>query len=580
MRRETADLVIIGAGIYGVETAKTYLQVHPDQKVVLLDGGESMGGTWSRERVYPSLHANNTLGWLEFPDMPMTPEEFDVKPGEHIKGAAVRDYLVAYAKRFQVFDKIRLRTKVDSVERAEEGGWLVSWTVSSAGASDKVGTIHAKRLVVATGHTCEALLPRFKGQASFQKPLFHTKDWSLHYDLLTTAHEALVLGAGKSAYDAAYMFADAGIKTHMVVRASGHGPAWMCKYEATPLKLGLEGLAMRRVIGLLSPCMWGHDGEYGFVRRFLHGTWLGRKITKAFWGIVHNDVVQLSGIMDHPGSRKLLPWTDFFWSGTSCSILNHDKDFYQFVRDGLVEVHVADIEELGTDSVRLSTGETLKVDAMVCSTTWKDRPSINFLPSGSEAKLGLPHFSPDPDPEGHFARADRKVLETFPLLHDQPVINRHLTSIPTAENEPFDPTTENMPYLLYRFMVPPAYLRDRSLVFLGVPLTFNQGQMAPTQALWATAYFDGHVEVPEEKAAMEETILHARHARWRAPAGYGAKFPDWIFDTMPCIDMMYKDIGVFGWRKTGWKDLFAPYMPADFRGVVGEYVRKYREADK
>lgn len=563
--------------------AKTYIQLHPSYKIVILDAGSSLGGTWSKERIYPGLKANNTLGWLEFPDMPMTPKEFDVQPGEHMKSEAVYAYLEAYAERFHIRERIRLRNKVESIEHLEKdgGGWLVNYVrpaataaAAAVGSGVERGSIRASKLAIATGRTSEPLLPQFKGQETLQIPMFHTRDWAQYPDLLKSAKETVVLGGGKSAFDAAYMSADAGIKTHMILRASGRGPTWMSQYYTTPLQISLETLAVTRLIGLFSPCIWADGGSYGLARRFLHGTWLGQKITSAFWGIVQDDTLKLSGIRGHPGTEKLIPWSDFFWSGTSCSILNYDKDFFQFVRDGLIEVHVADIERVHDDIVVLSTGESLKVDAMVCATSWKDRPAFNFLPAGSEAKLGLPHYDTEPDRQGRFTRADEEVFAKFPKLRQQPVLNKNLAALPTSEDEPFDPTQCNVPWLLYRFMVPTAYLSDRSIAFVGVPLSFNQAQMSTAEALWISAYFDGRVELPTEEQAVEQTVLHARHARWRNPAGYGASFPDWIFDTMPYLDMVYKDIGVHGWKKTILADLFTPYTPSVFAGVVEEYQRK------
>ena len=42
--------------------AKVYIQLHPTYKIIVLDGNESLGGTWSKERIYPGLKTNNKLG--------------------------------------------------------------------------------------------------------------------------------------------------------------------------------------------------------------------------------------------------------------------------------------------------------------------------------------------------------------------------------------------------------------------------------------------------------------------------------------------------------------------------------------
>ena len=67
----------------------------------------------------------------------------------------------------------------------------------------------------------------------------------------------------------------------------------MEKYESTPFKIGLENLVNTRAVGWFSPCVWAHYEGYGMLRRFLHGTWLGRRIVEGFWAIVQSDSIQI-----------------------------------------------------------------------------------------------------------------------------------------------------------------------------------------------------------------------------------------------------------------------------------------------
>lgn len=41
------DLAIIGAGIYGIQAARTYLELHPYDKVIVFEGSGDVGGVWS-----------------------------------------------------------------------------------------------------------------------------------------------------------------------------------------------------------------------------------------------------------------------------------------------------------------------------------------------------------------------------------------------------------------------------------------------------------------------------------------------------------------------------------------------------
>lgn len=51
--------------------------------------------------------------------------------------------------------------------------------------------------------------------------------------------------------------------------------------------------------------------------------------------------------------------------------------------------------------------------------------------------------------------------------------------------------------------------------------------------------------------------------------------PDFVFDAVPYMDLMMRDLGLQPNRKQGWKDVWQPYGPADYRGCVDEWVEKH-----
>jgi cation diffusion facilitator CzcD-associated flavoprotein CzcO len=140
-----------------LSVAKTYIELHPTTKVVLLDDADTVGGTWAKHRLYPGLVSNNLLGTFEYSDFPMD-ETYGVKPGQPIPGTVVHKYLENYAKRFGVLGLIRFKSKVETAERKEGDGWIL--TVSSGGQQKQ---IHTSKLVVATGLTSEPFMPAFAG---------------------------------------------------------------------------------------------------------------------------------------------------------------------------------------------------------------------------------------------------------------------------------------------------------------------------------------------------------------------------------------------------------------------------------
>ncbi|KAJ5699137.1 hypothetical protein N7462_001142 [Penicillium macrosclerotiorum] len=581
---ETVDLVVVGAGWNGLVAVKTYRELNPDSHVLLLEAANSIGGVWAKHRLYRGLKSNNMLGTYEFSDFPMD-ETFGVKPGQHIPGDVIQRYLEAYAERFDFIDRIRLEHRVDSAQHNLDGTWQLQVT-----NHDRQMTIDTRKLIVATGVTSQAYLPDFEGQATFNAPIVHCRDMLAHdAELFQDGRRATVFGGTKSAYDAAYACATAGMQVDWIIRESGHGPIWMAPPFVTPLKKWLEKLVTTRFLTWFSPCIWGDADGFPRVRRFLHGSWLGRKLVDAFWAVLADDVVQLNGFDKHPEMKKLKPWVSPFWIASSLSILNYPTDFFDLIKDGTIKVHIADLDHLSDHQVHLSTGEVLDTTSLICSTGWRCTPNLKFLPEGIDRDLGFP-WSSDPLDEKMVKAADDEILRRFPRLRSGPDVNPKYKPL-TEQAEAAVPH----PFRLTRFMVPLSQVRERSLAFMGITMTINTALVAQTQALWIAAYFGGHLTPtavehcpPAVRAASDakseddaeldlkwETALHSEFGKYRYPAGFGRRNPDFVFDAIPYIDLMLRDLGLAPARKQGLlARCFDPYGTEDYKGLVGEWKAK------
>lgn len=350
----------------------------------------------------------------------------------------------------------------------------------------------------------------------------------------------------------------------------------MAPAYVTPLKKWLEKLTCTRLLTWFSPCIWaGADGFSG-IRNLLHGTKIGRFVVDGFWNVLKNDVITLNKFNEHPEVAKLKPWTDPMFTASSLSILNYEKNIFNFVRDGTIQVHIADITSLGQNKVYLSSGGGLLVDALVACTGWKHRPALNFVTHGRELGLPQPTSTMPASLKSLTAKSDVEILNNFPRLKNQPAPNPKAKPLPTT-------TTEDhfSCYHLYRFMVPPAFAEYRDIAFSGACQPISTSIVAQVQALWIAAYFNEDQRllssVLGEEEMQESAVLHNRFGKWRYPAGFGAKYPDFVFDTIPYIDLLLTDLGLKVWRKSGkvaeWTE---GYGPDDYRGLVEEYtdVRK------
>lgn len=141
---------------------------------------------------------------------------FGVEHNEHIPGEVVNAYLKAYAVKFGIVELIRFQTKVIVAEHQEtaEGGWILT----VANSKQEESKVFARRLILATGLTSDAFLPRFEGQETFGGRIFHSKDFLQNNDTLETTKSVTVFGATKFAWDAVYAYAMAGVTVNWVIR--------------------------------------------------------------------------------------------------------------------------------------------------------------------------------------------------------------------------------------------------------------------------------------------------------------------------------------------------------------------------
>ncbi|KAI1801716.1 FAD/NAD(P)-binding domain-containing protein [Daldinia bambusicola] len=598
---EEYDVAVIGAGFHGLAAAKQIHCTQPGRSLVVFDGQSSIGGKWAKNNLFPGLKTNNLLGTYEFPDFPMSPDRFDVKPGQNIPGEVIHTYLQAYAEEFDISKFVRLETLVATAEHQDtaEGGWILTikkW-------SQQETKVFAHKLVVATGILSKPFMPRFNGQESFGGKILHSKDFPENMDTLK-AKTVTVFGAGKSGWDAVYQYATAGAKVNWVIRSSGHGPVWMAPSYVTPFKLWIEKLANTRFLTWFSPCIWGDADGYWGIRYFYHRTAIGRFLVDRFWDILSYDVITLNKFDSHPDTAKLKPWFPVMFTGCSYSILNYEQDFFQLVKSDKVNVHIGEITELSPGKVHLADGTEFQSEVFLANTGWTHAPPIKFLPEGIEKELGVPHEVVGNAPLNDLAnnrtlleRADRDILERFPRLKIQPVWNKNFTPLIEQRGISTDARSRapHTPYMLYRFLVPasPRFLCPRDVAFIGCQTNLSNIITAHLTGLWVSAYFSGNLandpskavdDKDEMKKLQYETVLHNRFGKWRYPTEWGNKGPNFIFDAVPYFDLLQQDLGLNPFRKgSTLAEMYEPYGPDDYRYINEEWQQKQaslKDADR
>jgi hypothetical protein len=510
----------------------------------------------------------------EHPDFPMDEDRFGVKRGEHITAEKMFEYLTAFVEWANIEQFLRLKTTVEVIEKGQNGE---EWTLNCVSESVR-NVIKTTKLVIAVGTTNKPLLPRYPTSARFQPLVIHAKDFPRYFkDVVKSGTHTAIVGSGKSAWDVAYACCQHKDSTAtLLIRPSGSGPMWMTPTHVTPLSLWLEKLVFTRFFGFMSPCPWaGTTGIEGWMRLFLQKTWLGRKIVNAFWGILGEDAIALNGLDSHPETKKLRPWRSAFEVGNGLSIHNYPTSFFDLVRDGRIKVVVDEVEELtGDRDVRLKSGETLEVDAVVCATGWQKGYTFNFKPKGLEKELGMPHAGLDADEDRILNNIEEELYKDFPYLKERDTRRNHHPD-PALRYDQNIEQAKAQPYRLHRFIAPPSTLPDRNIAFAGALHTLGSFPCAYIQSLWITKYLDGTLSLPSSSPTkiLEETYRDTQYCVLRGAMSYGGTLPDLVFDSLPYFDTLLRDLGLEGKRKggvLGVAECVKSYGPEDYRGLLDD----------
>ncbi|KAL8727153.1 MAG: hypothetical protein Q9166_006249 [cf. Caloplaca sp. 2 TL-2023] len=515
--QEQFDVVIIGAGWYGLIAASTYLRLAPNTKLLILDNGRSIGGVWSKERIYPNLFAQVGHGLFEYSFYPMKKE--GLTPDRYISGNTIHGYLNDFAKDHDLVRRIRLNTTVTNIEKSKSDLWQLD--IKNADA------IKAKKLIVASGVSSDPYTPSWPKE-NFNKPIIHSAQVGTSLGTLQSlaTNRVVVLGAAKSAYDTVFLLLKAGKKVDWVIREDGSGPLAIMPPRILGIMNTVDVMATR-ALASFSPAILNTTGLW---YKFLHKTRIGRAITTKFWRNLTRAAEYHADYNKSENAKKLRPIPSGYGSFSDDNHVN--------LRDGTV---------LETDCVILCTGWTHNLG------TFKPELREQYgLPSKADHSIKWQKLD---------AQAEDKVNSELPLLANPP--------------DTVVPSTERRPWRLYRRLISPTMSAqgDRSLFFPGQIHSVYTPLVAEFQALWGVAWMLGRLQLPAQKEMEEEVSL------WNAWTGkryleQGRKHAYSIYDYLAYIDTLAKDLGIKTNRKRNpISEMFSSYRPSDYNGLIDEYLR-------
>jgi dimethylaniline monooxygenase (N-oxide forming) len=592
-KNQALDVLIIGAGVYGICFVSTHLTLHPTDDVLLVDADESVGGVWSKSRSYPLFWSQSGTRMAGFPDVPYRPPPEAEVYHDLTEAKYLSRYLEDYMDE-KVFHGRKMRerfvggVRVKNVWREDGGKGIWRAKAERGGAEVRFA---ARKVIVATGLSSLPNMPSFSGSQTFRGPVVHQKDFA-RSKLFTSdepkveQHEnTTIYGGGKSAADMAYAAAKdnlrrGGGKVNWIIRSSGTGPLTMINPKSPfPEWMGYKNITeMSNTRGMAALSSANPYLPANSWREWVFGTRVGEWLLDKIWKTTESlstagadfsgregRLEGFEGLMPTPGVSR--------WHGGPFGFLQRE-DFWDTIARN-VRIWRGEIMEAAENAVVLEDGRGVQTDVLLCATGWKQE--FPFFPPSEAARLGLPI----PLREGELVEEERRQWKELDIEAEEKVFQRwpRLKEVPRTARFEFGST----PYRLYRYALP---VSDPTIAFLGLPLVPNSYHTALVQSLLAIAHLDGHLcqqnQSPCSLTAREmrqDVAFINAWSRIRYPM-HGALGNVVVFEMLSYTDAVLAELGLKSHRaskrermtwKGWWRDVSAPALAEDYAGLVEEF---------
>jgi monooxygenase len=205
---EHVDMLIIGAGISGIDAAYHMQRSCPDKSFLILEARDAIGGTWDLFR-YPGIRSDSDMHTLGFPFRPWAGEKAIVD------GADIRSYVEETAREHGIDTRIRFGCKA---VRASWSSAEARWTVETEGGA----SFTCAFLFLCAGYYDydRAYRPQWEGEADYRGRIVHPQFWP--EDLDHAGKSIAVIGSGATAVTLVPALAGTAAHVTMVQRSPSY----------------------------------------------------------------------------------------------------------------------------------------------------------------------------------------------------------------------------------------------------------------------------------------------------------------------------------------------------------------------
>ena len=372
------DMIIIGAGISGINAAYRVQTELPNYKYTIFESRGAIGGTWDLFR-YPGIRSDSDLHTFGFPWRPWSDKKAIAD------GTSIRNYVQKSAETYGIDRKIQFHHKVLAADwSSNEQRWALS-----VDADGEKTTVYARFIILSTGYYdySEPLQASIPGLDSFKGKVIHPQFWPEDYDY--SNKNMIIIGSGATAITLLPIVAEKAAKVTMLQRSPTY------------------------VIALPT-----EDPTGNFIRRFLPN-WLAFKIVR--WKFLVLPFLFFKFCRGFPNAArkvlrkrtmehlpKTIPHDPNFkpkynpWEQRMC--VCPDGDFFKALKRGNADIVTDSIDTVTEHGITTQNGTKLDADVIVTATGLK-------MQLAGGAKISV---------DGKFVNPGDKFMWKGMMLQDMP----------------------------------------------------------------------------------------------------------------------------------------------------------------
>lgn len=339
------DVIVVGAGISGLNAAYRLQKNCPDRTFTLLESRDKLGGTWSFFK-YPGLRSDSDLHTFGFPWRPWTGLQAIAD------GPAIERYINESVSVEGIDKKIQYHHKVKNADWSSDAQrWRLTVDVSG-----KQKTMYCNFLLFGTGYydyenPLQTVIP---GIDNFQGQTVHPQFWPEKFEY--EGKKIVIIGSGATAVTLLPNLAEKAKLVTMLQRS----PSYVL---ARPQKDNFANF-----VTMVLPATWAHK----LIRiKYLVVPYLFFRFCRAY-PLAARGLLRKVTIRDLPSN---VPHDPHFspsynpWEQRLCA--SPDGDFFKCLHAGTAAVATGHIKTVTEHGITLESGQKLDADIIITATGLK-----------------------------------------------------------------------------------------------------------------------------------------------------------------------------------------------------------------